>query len=66
MSTATRRQKHGHAATDVLSTAGITDDVERVHASVGCCRRCTVDCLPLCPCDGHNYARVSPDVSQAR
>lgn len=30
----TCRQKHKYAASDVLSTEGIIDDVERVHISV--------------------------------
>ena len=29
-----RRRKHSHAETDVLSTAGVGDTVERVHCSV--------------------------------
>ena len=29
-----RRTKHGYADSDILSTAGITDPVERVHCKV--------------------------------
>ena len=58
---AIRRQKHRHAASNVLSTVGITDDVERVHASVGQCgppdglawHHASMPCLPCCPCNGH-------------
>jgi hypothetical protein len=42
--------KGGYAASDILSTAGITDDVERIHASVRCPGDHSVcDVLPVMP-----------------
>ena len=35
---ATRRQKHAYATSDVLSTEGVVDRVERVHCKVGSIR----------------------------
>jgi len=42
------RTKHGYADSDILSTAGIADPVERVHCKVLQPRRPGCSHLPLC------------------